>query len=234
MGRRTLIDWTDTGSNSEWSKVIVDLEARVRGLAEGGVELAEGSGIGVLTAGQWYFDIANSKLYARATDSGDPNSKTMELLTYYLRFGTWATQTEMDNLELFQIFTPTRDMYIRHIRFWIGRRGGPTISNLRLEIHPELSSAPTPFVLAESSKTWTNAEISSSDYSASEIYCTFNDYAVKKDDLYCLVMRAEGTFTESSNFAWLKLDSVYDDTIGSTANAISRGGLDFKIIEREI
>ena len=94
MGLRTITGFTDSGSNDEWSKVISDLEARVRMITENAADLALGAGIGLLTAGQFFFDYENDKLYIRCSDSLDPNAKDINILTYFLTFGTWGTQAD--------------------------------------------------------------------------------------------------------------------------------------------
>ena len=232
MGKRILIDWTNTGLNNEYKKTIVDLESRIRTLPEGGTELSQGSTIGSLAAGEWLFDENNSQLYVRTTDSGDPNIKNMELLTYYLAYGDWATQAEMDDLELFQIFKPKANLYIRYIKVLIGRRNSPVFTDLKLQIHPEFNNSPTEKILAASTNVWANTDLSSNDGLA-EIWFKFNDYGVKKDDLFCLVMRSSGSFDTTTHFAWLKRDSVYPDGLTDDLTEITSGGFDFKIIGRE-
>jgi hypothetical protein len=161
MGKRLAKDWVDSGLNNEWYKVIEDLEARIRRIVVDSIDLTEGSGVGILIAGQYYYNRTNKRLYIRASDSGNPNSKIVYLFTYYWAWGEWATQAEMQNNNLFQIFEPQSDTYIKYVKVHIVKKNNPVFTDLKLEIHPELSNGPTEKILATSENVWTNSTINS-------------------------------------------------------------------------
>ena len=234
MGTRTVTEWTDTGANNEYKKVLPDLEARIRLVKEGSTDLSLGSGVGALNAGEYYFDYSADTLYVRATDSGNVNSKTITVYTYFQVFGTWGTQTEMNtNLELFQKITPDESIYVRYILITIMKYGNPTFTDLKLDIHAELSDYPTDKVLATPENTWTNATINSYENAQSEIWFRYDKFAMKANESYCLVLKGTGTFSDSSHVAWVKFEPVYRDGLTIDRNLLAEGPYRYTVIGRK-
>lgn len=231
MGKRVIEDWTDTGSNNEYKKIIPNLESNIRQVTEGGTPYSLGSGIGALNASEYFWDKTNKILYVRTSDSGDPASKTIELYTYYQAFGIWGTQTDMENLEIYQDFTADANFYLQYVRLPIIKKGSPVFTNLRLEIHPELSNAPTSEILATSQNTFDNTVNNSN--TLTELWFRFNSFPLKATERYCLVLKANGTFTTSSHVGWVMLDSIYTDSATGTTQDYSQGSKRFIIIGRQ-
>ena len=232
MGQRTLTGWV-LSTGSEYKKTIPDLESRIRVLKEDSADLSLGSSAGSLSAGEFYFDFDTSILYVRTTGSDTPNDHTMLLKTYYTVFGTWATQAEFTNLEMFQTTSPTDDIYLRYIKVWIMRKNAAIYSGLTLEIHPELSNVPTPKVLYSSENTFGNSDVSAVDNVASEIWFRYNNVPLKASEKYCLVMKATGTFTTGKHLSWLKMDPVYTDSLTLDRNLIAKGPYRYTLIGRK-
>lgn len=233
MGRRNLTDWTSTGVNSEYYKIVPDLEARIRTIYEGATQLTLGAGIGTLANGEYYFNFTNNRLYVRATDAGDVNTKVMILFTYYQAWGRWGTQTEMANNELFQIFEAKDDYYVRYFKIYVIKKGNPTFTDLKLEIHPELSNYPTNKILATSENTWTNATINSYQNALSEIWFRFNHFPIKNASKYALVLKAQGTFTSSSHVGWIMAEPIYTDGLTIDTNLLVKGPFRYAVVGRQ-
>lgn len=230
MGTRSLTDWTPTGINSEYSKALPDIEARVRTVTENGADLVLGTINGSLNAGEYFFDYSTKILYVKATGGVDVNTKAMRLYTYYNVFGAWATQAEFNNNEMFAIVKPLSNIYARYFRLFVMKKGNPTFANMRLEIRTELNGYPTSKILATSENVWTDATINAYQNAASEIWFRFNSFGMKKDEKYCIVLKADGTFTENSHVGWLKLDRIYDDGVTDDINAITYGSYRFAVV----
>jgi len=233
MGKRNLEDWINSGINGEYYKIIPDLEARIRAVYENSNPLVLGSGNGALNNGEYYYNHATKRLYSKASDGGDVNTKIIYLATYYQAWGTWATQAELNNNELFQTFEAQTDFYVRYIKIFVMKKGNPIFTNMKLEIHPELENYPTLKVLATSMNVWTNATINSYQNAASEIWFKFNDFAIKNQTKYVMVLKAQGTFDKDSHVSWIKIDPVYDDLLPNTMAQVSKGSHRFVIIGRQ-
>lgn len=228
MGRRNVIDWISTGVNSEYKKVLPDLEARIRVVTEGGAPYSLGSGIGSLNNSEYFWDYSTKTLYIKTSDGTSPENKVIQVFTYYQAYGTWGTQAEMENLEIFQKLTAQTDFYIRYVRMTIMKKGNPVFNNMRLDIHPEFNDYPTPKILVSSENTWDNT-LNNSD-TQSEIWFRFNNYGIKSGDAYCLALKADGTFDKDNHISWIKLDPVYSDGLSNDMAQISKGSGRFVII----
>ena len=234
MGYRTLEGFIFSGTGAEYYKSLPDIESRIRTVFEGTTELSAGTAIGSLAQGEYYADYENERLYLRTTDDSNPNIKSISLYTFYLAFGTWGTQTEMTNLELFQTFTPTNNSYIKYIKAFVIKYGNPSFTGLKIDIHPELNNYPTAKVLATPENTFTNSEISSNQNDISEIYFKFDDYAVKATEKYCLVLKATGTFSDSAHISWAKMEPIYTTGLTLDTNLIAQGPYRYSIIGRDV
>lgn len=233
MGRRTISGFISSGINSEYYKTIPDLEARIRTVFEDSTELINGTANGSLANGQFYFNNAQKRLYVKTTDASSPVDNVIQIFTYFQAWGAWATQAEINNNELFQVFTANTDYYIRYIRLFVVKKNNPLFTGLKLEIHPVVDNYPASKVLATSTNEWTNSSINSFDNSASEIWFKFNDFAIKNGSDYAIVFKATGTFTADTHLAWMKMKPVYSDTLPNNMNQVGRGSFRYVIIGRE-
>jgi hypothetical protein len=207
MGSRYLTKWIDTTVNNEYKKNIADIESNIRVLFENITTLVKGTGAGELLSGQYWFD--DSWVYVRCSDEGDPNDKTMMLKTYFVAFGAWANQSEIDNNEMFQVITPTSDFYLKCIKSWFAKKGAPIFSGLSLEIWSENNGLPYNKLLTASINSYNSSEASAADNALCELYFNFNNYPMKGGQTYCIVMKVDGTFSTDEHLSWQKMDLTY-------------------------
>lgn len=115
---------------------------------------------------------------------------------------------ELSNTNKFQTIQMNKNTILKAIRTWVIMYNDPVITDLSCKIYSNNleSGSNAPGVLLSSSlNTLTKAEIITLDNGVKEIYFTFNDFMMNKDDKYNIVLSGTGyTPTPTSHVAWRK------------------------------
>lgn len=107
----------------------------------------------------------------------------------------------------YQDFKPNDDIILHGVRPWIGLVNNPTITSVTM--HLKNSSG---VLIANSTTTYTKAQLTTLDNCIKEVYFAFNKINLKATDTYRLSFSAVGyTGTDSSYFFWKKSwpDPIY-------------------------
>lgn len=233
QGFRNLYDantWQTTLSNIEANiyQVTVDNVLHTRQTTP----TVPGDPIPPLEENRWYLDQFNKIFYINVGNGQDPNTKNIMIRPYYSYWGEWATQTEMTNNELFQRFTPQRNIALKYIIMPILKYNAPTITSVNLELHGSRGGWPTKKVLEVATGSGYDWTIGSNKIVLT--YFKFNDYGLIANTEYTIVLKALGTFDETQHLAWGKLDLVYTDNLPTGMSQITGGGNRFAVIGAKI
>lgn len=113
---------------------------------------------------------------------------------------------DLADTEHFQPIKFPSNMLIRGIRTWIIYYGNPVFSNLKMTVysHDVLENAPKS-IIHTSTNSFNLSDIKETHaYGLKEIYFSFNDFPVKKDDTYhiCLAADSYTHVVDTSFLAW--------------------------------
>lgn len=237
MGGLRTINGFDSYDANTWSKNLPDIEARIQTLTVDSVPWTEQTGpinagdpIPPIAENKWYLDRYNKILYLNVGNGQDANTKTIQIKTYFNFWGEWATQTEMVSNELFQLFNSTINISLRYVKIPILIFGNPTVTSINMELQSLRGGLPSGKVLAVS-----NSALSTVDWGANPdtlffLHFLFNDYGIRANTDYALVLKALGTFNDSNHLAWGRLDLVYLNGVPTDMDQITTGGNRFAII----
>lgn len=137
----------------------------------------------------------------------------------------WADRFEsgqLSNTDMFQTIKLGDNKIVIAIRTWLVIYNSPTFTNLKMHIYSNevVSTDNTPRVLlATSTNSFNLSDITTYANAKREVYFKFNFVPFKDQDLYNLVMSADGyVYSESSHLAWVKgwPDPVYKTSFTPT------------------
>jgi len=130
-------------------------------------------------------------------------------------YGARFESVELANTNVFNNFTPTKNILLLGIRTWIIINNNTSYSNLSMDIYSndddDGTDAPG-VVIASSTNNWQPSEIATEDYAAKEIYFDFDNIPLNEATKYNLVLKADGyVYTSTSFLAWRKAwpDPIY-------------------------
>lgn len=138
----------------------------------------------------------------------------------------------------FSRFTLDKTAELKAIRTWIVKYGTPGLTTLGLELRTGYNSVTgARELIATSSKTWTLADISSSNYACKEIWFDWDNAPLLKAGIeYTLNLVAAGyTGSDTDHLAWVR---TYPDTVGpfsgsTNYNTLNRFPFQIAMITRE-
>jgi hypothetical protein len=119
---------------------------------------------------------------------------------------------ELSNTNKFVNMDFEEDTLLRAVRTWIVVYNDATFTSLNMDVYTNRSDNTPGVKLASSTNSLTKSEIITLDNGVKEIYFTFNDVLLDKDDSYNFVMQGVGySPTSTSYLAWVQAfpDPVY-------------------------
>jgi hypothetical protein len=233
-GLRTITGFTNYDVNT-WEKSLPDIESRIQTLTVDGTPWTEqtaptvaGGPIPPIEENKWFLDRYNKILYLNVGNGNDANDYDIQIKTYFTYWGEWGTQTELNNNELFQIFKSNSNISLRYVIIPIFVFGSPALTEIKLEIQSLRNGIPSGMALSTSESSFSHAPWSSN--TLYYMYFKFNEYGIREDTDYSIVLKANGAFNASNHVAWGKLDLLYLTGLPTDMNQITEGGSRFAIV----
>jgi hypothetical protein len=228
---RTITGFTRYGSTDTWQKQVPEIEARIKTLTSDSVAMTEQiiglSTIPPINTNRWAFDRFYKIIYIDVGIGEDVNNKTIQVETYFNCFGEWGSQTEYNNNEIFQVFTPKINLSLRYVHIPLIILGNPSLTEIKLQLQSVRNDLPTGIVLAESESALSTI---TGQNKLVTTYFKFDNYGLRASTKYALVLKPTGTLTEINHIAWGKLDYLYNTGIPSDLSEITEGGGRFSIV----
>lgn len=235
-GLRELKGWNNYDADTYY-KDIPDIEARISLVTVDSVTWTEqigpvspGQPIPPIAVNKWYLDTNQKRFYINVGAGQDANDKTILIKTFFLLYGEYATQAEMVNNELFQIFHPTINVSLKYLKVPLFLYGNPMISSIYFELQSLRNGIPSGKVLARSDDAFPNIDWQSTANRLIYMWFKFGEYGMRANTDYALVLKAFGNINNSNHIAWGKLDLVYRTGLPTDLNAITEGGQQYAII----
>jgi hypothetical protein len=110
------------------------------------------------------------------------------------------------------------NVIVSYIRTWVLTYGSPVFTSLHMEVYSDVNGSKGGLI-ATSTNSFSNTDITSKAFSAKEIYFTFDKDTFDSNNWYHLVLKGTPTaFTSSSHIAWKSSYPYPIYTTGITAS----------------
>ena len=138
-------------------------------------------------------------------------------------WGDSFSTASMTDKSSYQKVTFDKNYIIKAIRSWFVVYNDPAFTSIHARIYSDEAGLPRK-LLATSTNVITKAQMITATNGAKEVYFDFNNFSVRQDNAYHVVINGVGyTGSDSSHLAWMKAfpDPILVTTPTLTANSIA-------------